>query len=150
MSVEMIDNSDEILRRFAEACTDALEVVGMKAERYAKKLCRKGTTESVGGWAPKNAKGKRVYRGGTLKNSITHRVDGDVLSVGSDVEYAPYVELGTGPHFKPPPEWEDFDVPESKGIGHAYVKPRPFIRPAIEDHREEYARDIEKVLKDFR
>ena len=150
MSVEMIDNSDEILRRFAEACTDALEDVGKKAERYAKKLCPVGTTESVGGWAPKNGKGKRVYRGGTLRNSITHRVDGDILTLGSNVEYAPYVELGTGPYFEPPPEWEDFDVPESKGIGHAYVKPRPFIRPAIEDHREEYARDIEKALKDFR
>lgn len=139
MGVEFEDNSGEILRSFAEACADGLELIGMKAETYAKRLCPVGTAESVG---------KRVYRGGTLRNSITHRVDGDILSIGSNVEYAPYVELGTGPHFKPPPEWEAFDAPKGKGVGHAYVKPRPFIRPAVGDHADEYRRIMEKVLKD--
>lgn len=148
MGVEFEDNSGEILRRFAEACADGMELIGMKAETYAKRLCPVGTAESVGNWAKKNQKGKRVYRGGTLRNSITHRVDGDILSIGSNVEYAPYVELGTGPHFKPPPEWEAFDAPKGKGVGHAYVKPRPFIRPAVEDHADEYRRIMEKALKD--
>lgn len=138
MGVDFVDNSAEVLRLLGIAGTRILETIGQKAEGYAKKLCPVGTVESVGGWAKKNAQGVRVYRGGTLRNSITHRVDGDVLSVGSNVEYAPYVELGTGPHFVPPPEWEQFDAPRGKGIGHAYVKPRPYIRPAIEDHADEY------------
>ena len=147
MSVDFEDNSGDVLRRLAEAVEAALTKIGGKAEDYAKEECPVGTVESVGGWAKKNGKGNPTYRGGTLRNSITHRVDGDVLSLGSNVEYAPYVELGTGPHFKPPPEWEDFEVPPSKGTGRAYVKPRPFIRPAIEDHAEEYKEIAEEVLK---
>lgn len=142
MSVQMEDNSEEVLRRLAEAMGRGLEKIGMKAETYAKNLCRVGTTESVGRWAKDGA-----YRGGTLKNSITHAVDGDVLNIGSNVEYAPYVELGTGPHFKPPPEWEDFDAPRGKGVGRAYVKPRAFLRPAIESHADEYREIMENELK---
>ena len=147
LSVEFEDHSGEILQRLAEAKEHILRKVGAKAVDYAQDLCPVGTVESVGSWAPKNGKGKRTYRGGTLRNSINYRVDGDVLSIGSDVEYAPYVELGTGPHFKPPPEWEDFDVPPSKGTGRSYVKPRPYIRPAIEDHAEEYEKIAEQELK---
>ena len=148
LSVDFTDNSGSILRALDEAANRALKRIGMKAEGYAKKLAPVGTVDSVGGWAQKNSKGKRVYRGGTLRRSIAHRVDGDSVSIGSNVEYAPYVELGTGPHFKPPPEWEAFDAPKGKGVGHAYVKPRPFIRPAVEDHADEYRRIMEKVLKD--
>lgn len=143
--VEFVDNSEKILGMFAQARSDALELIGLKIEGYAKKLCPVGNVDSVGGWAKKNAKGKAVYRGGTLRQSITHRVEGDELVVGSNVEYAPYVELGTGPHFKPPPEWEQFEAPRGKGIGHAYVKPRPFLRPAIEDHKAEYERIFRDV-----
>ena len=83
-----------------------------------------------------------------MKGSITHRVvNNDTLEVGSNVEYAPYVELGTGPHFVPPPEWERFEAEKGKGVGKAYVKPRPFIRPAIEEHRDEYQRIAERELK---
>ena len=141
MSVDFTDNSGSVLRALDEAANRALKRIGMKAEGYAKKLAPVGTVDSVGGWAQKNSKGKRVYRGGTLRRSIAHRVDGDSVSIGSNVEYAPYVELGTGPHFKVPPEWEQYTTERGRGVGNAYVKPRPFLRPAIEDHREEY-RDI--------
>ncbi len=110
----------------------------MKAEGYAKELCPVGTEESTG------IKG---YRGGTLRNSITHRVSDEVMELGSNVKYAPYVELGTGPHFVPPPEWERFEAEKGKGVGRAYVKPRPYIRPAIEDHTDEYRNIMEKELK---
>ena len=32
---------------------------------------------------------------GRLRNSISHAVDGEAAYIGSNVEYAPYVELGT-------------------------------------------------------
>ena len=32
---------------------------------------------------------------GRLSNSISHTVDGEAAYIGSNVEYAPYVELGT-------------------------------------------------------
>ena len=136
--MQFIDNSGKFLAELERAKKKALETMGLKAEGYAKKLCPVGTEESTG------IKG---YRGGTLRNSITHRVNGDVLEVGSNVEYAPYVELGTGPHFVPPPEWERFESEKGKGVGKAYVKPRPYIRPAIEDHRDEYKRIAEREMK---
>ena len=136
--MQFTDNSGIFLSEMERAKKKALETMGQKAEGYAKKLCPVGTEESTG------VKG---YRGGTLRNSITHRLNGDVLEVGSNVEYAPYVELGTGPHFVPPPEWERFESEKGKGVGKAYVKPRPYIRPAIEDHRDEYKQIAEREMK---
>ena len=115
-----------------------LEMIGMKAEKYAKALCPVGTPKSTG------IKG---YRGGTLRNSITHEVFGDELTVGSNVEYAPYVELGTGQWFNTPPEWEQFTTEKGSGVGHGYVHPRPFLRPAIENHLSAYKKIIETQLK---
>lgn len=140
MSVEFTDNSDHALNELERVKARILETIGLKAEGYAKKLCPVGTVESTG---------KKGYRGGTLRNSINFRVDvtTDTLEVGSDVEYAPYVELGTGPHFVPPPEWERFEAEKGKGVGKAYVKPRPYLRPAIEDHREEYEKIAKRELK---
>lgn len=138
MGVNFTDNSSKFLSELEDVKERILELIGEKAEGYAKKLCPVGTVESTG---------KKGYRGGTLRNSIAHRVQGDVLSVGSNVEYAPYVELGTGPHFEPPPEWERFESEKGKGVGRAYVKPRPYIRPAIEEHREEYEDIAKKELK---
>lgn len=137
--IEIKENHiDDVLNALDKATPKILEMIGIKAEKYAKALCPVGTVESTG------IKG---YRGGTLRNSITHQVDDKILSVGSNVEYAPYVELGTGPNFTPPPSWENFDVPPAKGIGHSYVKPRPYLRPAIEDHLDEYKDIIKNEIK---
>lgn len=138
MDARFEDNSSEVLDSLTEAKERALEMVGMKIEEYAKKLCPVGTPESTG---------KPGYRGGTLRNSITHQVEDDSVITGSNVEYAPYVELGTGPHFVAPPEWEQFESDKGSGVGGGYVKPRPFLRPAIEDHKEEYKRIFEDQLK---
>lgn len=132
------DNTDKVLGALNEAKERAMEIIGMNAEKYAKALCPVGTPESTG---------KKGYRGGTLRNSITHVSDSESVTVGTNVVYAPYVELGTGPYFKKPPEWEEFDTPESSGIGHGYVKPRPFLGPAIEDHLAEYENIIKEELQ---
>lgn len=132
------DHTGEILSDVDIATVKALKSIGIKVEKYAKALCPVGTSESTG------IKG---YRGGTLRNSITYQVEENTVSIGSNVEYAPYVELGTGPHFTPPPNWEQFDVPPSKGIGHSYVRPRPFLRPAVENHLEEYKDVIKHELQ---
>lgn len=139
---------DEVLAAADNAIDNALEIIGLKAEKYAKGRCPVGTPESTG-WTDK--KGVRHpnkgYRGGTLKNSITHTVQDGTLFVGTNVEYAPYVELGTGPNFKAPPSWEQFNVPKSKGVGHGYVRPRPYLKPAIIDHIKEYEDVIKNELK---
>ena len=138
MSVQVIDNSAEVLSELSRTKARALETIGLKAEGYAKRLCPVGTVESTG---------KKGYRGGTLRNSITHTVDGDVLSVGSNIQYAAFVELGTGPHFEPPPDWETFTSKRGSGVGRAYVKPRRYLQPAIEEHAGEYKTIAENELK---
>lgn len=131
------NNTQEILSQLDDEVPKILEMIGMKAEKYAKALAPVGTVESTG------IKG---YRGGTLRNSITYEVDDDKLMVGSNVEYAPYVELGTGPNFTPPPSWETFETNKGSGVGHSYVRPRPFLRPAIEGHLSEYGEIIKSEL----
>lgn len=133
------NNKEEIRAMLDRSVARALTMIGIKAEKYAKARCPVGTPESTG------IKG---YRGGTLRNSITYHVDTttDEVIIGSNVEYAPYVELGTGPYFDTPPEWEQFDAPQGSGVGSGYVHPRPYLKPAIEDHMDVYARIITDEL----
>lgn len=136
--VRITDNSAEALAELERDKARALEIIGLKAEGYAKRLCPVGTVESTG---------IRGYRGGTLRDSITHAVDDDTVAIGSNVEYAPYVELGTGPYFEPPPDWETFTTEKGSGVGRAYVKPRRYLQPAIEEHRDEYKTIWESELR---
>ena len=133
------DNTKEIMNEVEKATARALEIIGLNAEKYAKALCPVGTSESTG---------KKGYRGGTLRNSITHPVNEEekTVTIGSNVVYAPFVELGTGPYFQKPPEWENFAPYSKKGGGHGYVRPRPFLKPAIQDHLDEYKKIIESEL----
>lgn len=133
------NNINEVLESLDNKTEKILTMIGIKIEKYAKALCPVGTVESTG------IKG---YRGGTLRNSITFEIaDKGKLLVGSNVEYAPYVELGTGPYFEPPPSWETFKSTKGSGLGSGYVHARPFLRPAIEDHWSEYIDIIKKELK---
>ena len=62
----------------------------LQVDNAAKRLCPVGTPESTG---------KKGYRGGRLRSSITNEIgqdgEGLVAVIGTNVEYAPYVELGT-------------------------------------------------------
>jgi len=140
--MEIIDNTGLFIDAEELAVLRALDIIGMKAEKYAKALCPVGTPESTG---------KKGYRGGTLRNSITYEVDPDSdnpsVTIGSNVEYAPYVELGTGQFFEPPPEWEEFDAPKGSGVGSGYVRPRKFLQPAIADHMDSYINIIKSELQ---
>ncbi len=132
------DHIQDALGLLDKAKAKALETIGIKAEKYAKALCPVGTPESTG---------QADYIGGTLRNSITHNVDKDSVMIGSNVEYAPYVELGTGPYYDTPPAWLQSEAKKGSGIGSGYVKPRPYLRPAIQDHLSEYKNIIQNELK---
>ena len=138
------DKTPEIIEETKKAVKRALKRMGSQAEKYAKALCPVGTVESVG---------KKGYIGGTLRNSITHKVtsSGSLqgVSIGSNVVYAPFVELGTGPFFVKPPDWESFEPYKKKGGAHGYVRPRPFLRPALKDHLDEYKKMLEDELKNI-
>lgn len=81
-SVDITDNTGEFKEALERAMARALEIIGGKAETYAKGLTPVGTVASTH---------VEHYIGGTLRNSITHRVDtdGGTVEVGSNVEYAP-------------------------------------------------------------
>lgn len=104
-SLNIGDNKDEIMKALSDAVAVGLEAIGLTAEGYAKRYCPVDT--------------------GRLRNSITHGVENSAAYIGSNVEYAPYVELGT-----------------STGR-----QPRPYLRPAIQNHVAEYKKLMEDALK---
>ena len=100
------DNARQIADAIDQALAKALEEVGLVAEGYAKKACPVDT--------------------GRLRSSITHQVRPSEKSVyiGTNVEYAPYVELST-----------------------SRTKGQPFLRPAAKDHENTYRKIFEKHLR---
>ena len=104
MSVTFVSHAKEVLSAEQTARNKALEIIGGKAESYAKKLCPVDT--------------------GRLRNSITHQqYDDNTEVIGTNVEYAPYVELGTHKQ-----------------------KAQPYLRPAAENHSAEYKEIIKAVM----
>ena len=69
------DNTKEILSAMEKAIERGLEAIGLTAEGHAKKETPVDT--------------------GRLRNSIGHAVEDKAAYIGSNVEYAPYVELGS-------------------------------------------------------
>ena len=127
------DYSDEVLEAFDDACKRALERCGNQAEGYAKDLCPVDT--------------------GNLRNRISHKVvDSEPAAyIGTNVEYAPYVEFGTGRYSSvgggtPKDKW--FYIGDD-GKGHIGrpQKPRPFIKPAVADHAQTYRNIINDEMK---
>lgn len=106
MNIQFTDNSREVSDNIKAALLRGLETCGLVAEGYAKKLAPVDT--------------------GNLRNSITHDVDdGEPAAyIGTNVEYAPYVCLGT-----------------------IHMKAQPFLKPAVADHANEYQKIIENELK---
>ena len=93
--IQIDDHSKEFLEALDRGCLDAFEEIGQIAEGYAKADCPVDT--------------------GRLRNSITYEAEDRKVSVGTNVEYAPYVELGMQGR-----------------------TPQPFIRPSIEEHINQY------------
>lgn len=68
------DNTKEVLSALDKAVERGLEAIGLTAEGHAKKETPVDT--------------------GRLRNSIGHAVEDKAAYIGTNVEYAPYVELG--------------------------------------------------------
>ena len=101
-------NNMEIVREeLDERIVAALEAAGAEAEKIAAKKAPVDT--------------------GLLRNSITHALADDgsekAVYIGTNVEYAPYVELGT-----------------------SHQDPQPYIKPAIVENVDRYRQIIEKIL----
>ena len=150
---DFTDNSAEILRLFEQATDSALEIMGGMIESWAKGLCN-----------PKGPNGNMLAGAAELRNSIEHRVQNGVLTVGSQMQIAPYVELGTGKEYEPPPEWLEyhgsdrhsksgldwwiyFDPNEREFRIGKPIKAQPFLRPALTDHAQELKAVVEGEMR---
>lgn len=97
------DNRKQWLQALHEVSDIVLEEWGLIGEKYAKIKCPVDT--------------------GNLRNSITHARDAENAYIGTNVEYAPYVELGT-----------------------SRMRAQPYLKPAVADHVNEYRKILESYL----
>lgn len=130
MEIKLEDNSKLVGAALKKAYMKALERCGQQAEGYAKDLTPVDT--------------------GRLSNSIAHKVDKSekAVYIGTNVEYAPYVELGTGKHY---PGGRDTPWAYQDANGHWHrtegQKAQPYLKPAVADHKQTYRNIFEDELK---
>lgn len=119
IDVDVVDNSAEVLSEMETKVQQALNAVGMTAERYAADGCPVDTGRLKGSinYATKTkmSGGKDSTPKGTPEDNAAY--------IGTNVEYAPFVELGT-----------------------SRMKPRPFIKTAVVNHDSEYKEMIKDIL----
>ena len=131
-----IEGMEQVLARFDElADTSQLEGALGKAcalvERSAKEKAPKDT--------------------GALRRSITSKVEGNQGIVYTPLEYAPYVEYGTG-LFATKGGRKDVPWRYQADDGNWYTtsgqNPQPFMKPALDENREEIIRIIQEGFGD--
>jgi HK97 gp10 family phage protein len=119
--VENIANPEAINRALGKACAIV--------ERAAKQKAPKGS--------------------GELRRSITSKVENLQGIVYTPLEYAPYVEYGTGIYAE---NGGREDVPwryqDDEGEWHSTVgqHPHPYMRPALDENREQIIRLLREAL----
>lgn len=106
MNFEIKDNSEKFKEEMKAKVKNALDAIGMQAVGYAQ------------GAAPVDT--------GRLRNSISHEVAEDTCYIGTNVEYAPYQELGVPSH---------------------NIKAHHFLKNAAANHTSEYQAIAESQLK---
>ena len=104
MSYSYKDNTQEVLYALEKAKKRGLEAIGLVAEGHAKKITPVDT--------------------GRLRNSISHATDDEAAYIGTNVEYAPYVELGS-----------------------PTIKAHHMLQKAATEHTDEYKRLMEDSMK---
>ena len=136
VKIEIKSNRELFERASQEAIENAMEQCGFLAEAYAQTELTK----------------KKAVDTGALRNSIAHQVaDSDkstVMYVGTNQEYAIYVEMGTG-KFVEGGRQTPWAFMDAKGDWHMTrgMPPRPYIKPAIADHVGIYKKVIKEMLE---
>lgn len=127
MDVKITDNSGLFKSAMSKAKEAALKAIGLQAEGYAKLeitkkhaidtgLLRNSITHGLSGQSPAISSYKADKGDGHGSYSGTlPKGDGSSVYIGTNVEYATYIEMGT-----------------------SRMDPRPFIKPAAIQHSDEY------------
>ena len=116
VNVSVQSNSDVFKNALPEQIGQALEAIGLTAEKHA--------VEEISKVVYDTPESPNYVRTGRLRNSISHARDDTSAYVGTNVEYAAYVELGT-----------------------SKMKPRPYLRPAAQNYADEYKEIVKTALK---
>lgn len=150
--VTVSNNVLEVLAELDKLTNTALEAIGQTGERHAKEGAPVGTTRSTG---------IKNYHGGSLRKSLTHKVVGDDVYIGTNMSvqhngvrhsYPIYVEMGTGIYAaegngrKSPWRWQDKNGDWHYTHG---IKPTHFLKNALSSpkHVAEYRHIMESVYK---
>ena len=135
-NIEYRDNTEEVLNALEAAIRRGNESIGMTAERHAKKKCpvdtgrlRNSITYALAG-EETHVKSYKANKGG--KDRETYTYDGTAegkkgsgVYIGTNVEYAPGIELGTH---------------RCAGAAH-------FLQDAVTNHTDEYKKLMEDSMK---
>jgi len=102
----------------------------------------------IGGIVVGHATDLTPTRTGNLKNSITHQVveDEEVVRIGSPVDYAAYVEFGTG-EFAENGEGRKGGWVYSDGNGFHFtrgMRPVRFLRDGLKNAEKDILKELEK------
>lgn len=116
------------LDRIDDSVLKGLEKACMRVETTAKELC--------------------PVDDGVLRASITHQVTGEEGEIGTNVEYAPFVETGTGIFSatgrKNPWTFQDAD---GNWYTTAGQEPQPFLEPALVLNKDKISEDIASEIR---
>lgn len=135
--VKFTSRRREVEKLLQLAVKRSLEICGGKAETYAKKivhvdtaLLKNSITHAHSGQAfsVQNYHADRAEKSGSYSGIAPGSSDDNTMYVGTNVTYAPYLELG---HHT-----------TSGSLVPAY----PFIKPALADHVSEYKKVMETEL----
>lgn len=135
--IKFTDNTPQLHEALDSWAERVLTIWGMKVQDYAQLLVPTGTADSTG---------IEGYVGGALKQSLTFALDlaKKTVTIGSNLFYSVYVELGTGIFAekgngrKTPWVWQDFNGEWhfTRGMK-AANDGKGFLRPAVEEHIDE-------------
>lgn len=135
--IKFTDNTPQLHEALDSWAKRVLTLWGMTVQDYAQLLVPTGTADSTG---------IEGYVGGALKQSLTYALDlaKKTVTIGSNLFYSVYVELGTGIFAekgngrKTSWVWKDFNGKWhfTRGMK-AANDGKGFLRPAVEEHIDE-------------
>ena len=110
------DNVAEVIAKTNSAIELSMEAVSQAMGQFADEEIQKAIYDTP--------PSPNYVRTGDLQRSISNSSDKNKACVGTNLQYAPYNELGT-----------------------SKMAARPFIKPAVENHQDEYKELIMRTLK---
>lgn len=148
--IQITDNSAELMRAFENQLNTALDAVGVQAEAHAKQIVSDAKVYGHIDLKQYGEKDNSRVDTGAMRNSISHTVHEHDVYIGTNNQYAPYHELGTGIYASQAGGRQSpWYYKDRKGKWHRTrgLYPIHFLKKAASEHTKEYKGIIEKVLK---